>query len=56
MLKNGKTILDMSILDGCTDDNLRTRIGEDLPALMVVLELHVGRFDCGSLILGYLAA
>ena len=42
MLKNGRDTLDMSVLDGCTDDNLRTRIGEPFPALSVILGLHVG--------------
>ena len=49
MLKNGRDTLDMSVLDGCTDDNLRTRIGEPSPALIVVFALHVGRFHCSLL-------
>ena len=49
MLKNGRDTLDMSVLDGCTDDNLRTRIGEPPPALMVIFALHVGRFHCSLL-------
>ena len=49
MLKNGRDTLDMSVLDGCTDDNLRTRIGEPLPAMMVKSAFHVGRFHCSLL-------
>ena len=49
MLKNGRDTLDMSVLDGCTDDNLRTRIGEPLSALLSILKLHVGHFGCSSL-------
>ena len=51
ILKNGRDTLDMSVLEGCTDDNLRTRIGEALPALAIVFESHVSAFNHGSLVL-----